>query len=68
MADYGGAVTTDPVINAESQYGTVIAIAVSFSVASMTALSLRLFTRLVLLRHAGADDITIFLAEVGLAQ
>jgi hypothetical protein len=64
MASPGGQVTNDPVINAESQFGTVIAICVSFSVASVVFLGLRLYTRLHLLHHAGADDITIVIAEV----
>lgn len=60
--------TNDPIINAESQFGTVIAICVSFSVASVVFLGLRLYTRLHVLHHAGADDFTIVIAEVAMAS
>ena len=64
MADSGGPVTDNPIINAESQSGTVIAICVAFSAASAILLGMRLYTRVRLLRQAGADDITIVIAEV----
>jgi len=61
---FAGQITNDPVINAESKVGTVIAICVSFSVASAFFVALRLYTRMGLLRYAGNDDITIVVAEV----
>lgn len=61
---FAGQITNDPVINAESKVGTVIAICVSFSVASAFFVALRLYTRVGLLRYAGNDDITIVVAEV----
>jgi hypothetical protein len=64
MTAFEGLVTDDPVINAESQVGTVIAICVSFSVASVFFLALRLYTRLGILRHWGPDDVTIVFAEL----
>ena len=64
MSSPVGQVTDDPIINAESQVGTVIAICVSFSVASVVFLALRLHTRLRILHHAGSDDISIVVAEV----
>ena len=64
MASVGGLVTDDPTINAESQFGVVISICVSFSVASVFFLGLRLYTRLHVLHHAGVDDATIVVAEV----
>jgi len=64
MADRRGLVTDDPAINAQSESSTVVAICVSFSVASVFFLALRLYTRLGILRRTGPDDITIVVAEV----
>jgi len=64
MASLGGPATNDAIVNAESQFGAVIAICVSFSVVSVVFLGLRLYTRLHLLHYAGTDDFTIVIAEV----
>jgi hypothetical protein len=64
MPDFGGLVTTDPVINAETRSPVVIAIAVSFSAVSLLVVILRLYTRICLLNFAGSDDVTIVIAEV----
>lgn len=63
-SNLAGQITDDPVINAESKVGTVIAICVSFSVASAFFVALRLYTRVGLLHHAGGDDVTIVVAEI----
>ncbi|KAK5656011.1 hypothetical protein OQA88_5149 [Cercophora sp. LCS_1] len=67
MADddqWAGFVTDDPVINAESQSGTIWAICIAFSIGSIVFLGLRLYTRFTLLRCAGPDDYTIIIAEL----
>jgi hypothetical protein len=64
MSKYGNLVTTDPIINAETQQPMIYGIAIAFSVASFTAVGLRIYTRTRLLRHPGLDDVTIVIAEV----
>jgi hypothetical protein len=64
MADFGALNTTDPVVNAESQAPTVIAICITFALLSAVAIALRLYTRISILGQAGADDVTIVVAEV----
>lgn len=55
---------TPAVIRTESNGHIVSGIAIGFVAASAAILSLRLYTRLVLLRTAGKDDSSIVIAEV----
>jgi len=66
MSAYGDLVTTDPVINAESRQSTLIAVLIAFPIVSVVAISLRLYTRVYMLRYAGPDDISICVAEVSI--
>ncbi len=51
-------------IDAESKQGSIIAISVIFASLSALVVSLRLYTRLSILRTAGPDDWTILAALV----
>ena len=62
------ATTTDPVINAESQSGTIIAAAVVFVTVSGVLVLLRLYTRGFILRNLGPEDWTIAASLVSLSQ
>jgi len=53
-----------PQQDAESKQATVIAVAVVFAALASIVVSLRLYTRLCILRAAGADDWTILAANV----
>ncbi|KAK2764835.1 integral membrane protein [Colletotrichum kahawae] len=55
---------TPAVIRTESNGHIVSGIAIGFVAASAAVLSLRLYTRLVLLRTAGKDDLSIVVAEL----
>jgi len=59
-----GTTPTDPAVDAESQVGTVYAVAVAFSLVSLTAVCLRLYTRIRVIKLVGSDDVTIAVAEV----
>jgi hypothetical protein len=61
---FEGLVTTDPVINAETRFPTVITISATFASLSFAAVLLRLYTRVFLIHQPGIDDATIALAEV----
>jgi len=64
MADFGGLVTTDAAINAETRAPIVIAVAASFSFVTVTVVILRIYTRVCMIKFAGADDVAIVIAEV----
>jgi hypothetical protein len=64
MGAFDGYNTTDPVINAQTRGPTVVAIALAFSIASLTVVILRMYTRMCIVKCAGSDDVTIILAEV----
>jgi hypothetical protein len=61
---FNGINTTDPVINAQTRAPILVAIAISFGLASLTLVSLRIYTRWRLVKDVGADDVTIVIAEV----
>jgi hypothetical protein len=54
----------DPVINAESHTPAMAGVLISCAVLEVIFVSLRMFTRVHLLRKPGADDVTIVIAEV----
>ena len=54
----------DPVLDAQSQVGTVYTVAISFSLVSITAVCLRLYTRVFVVKRSGSDDVMIFVAEL----
>jgi len=54
----------DPILDAQSQVGTVYAVAISFSLISLTAVCLRLYTRVFVVKRSGSDDVMIFVAEL----
>lgn len=64
MSNYGNTTTTDPVINAQTQEPSILAICISFSIISFVAVALRLYTRIRIVRRPGPDDVTIVFAEV----
>jgi len=59
-----GTTATDPAVDAQSQVGTVYAVTIAFSIVSLTAVCLRLYTRACIVKLVGADDVTIVVAEV----